>query len=204
MCGCYSIAVLNLRKLQKEHTNSECVVEYEQLVSGSEEEVTYYLTRFARRAGWPSVTERRLRDEPLTSEDLAVCNGVLEDISREFGIAADSETVARLASIIIELFRQGVRDAATLRMLAAATRETEWLATAKDCVTWQASCEMRLAKSSILLVTVSAEWMDWAWEHPFAEAIGNLIMDGGAATSNSATGLFLPKAIGRFAARRSR
>jgi len=50
---------------------------------------------------------------------------VLEDISREFGIAVDSETVARLAPIIIELFRQGVRDAATLRMLAAATRETE-------------------------------------------------------------------------------
>lgn len=51
MCECYSIAVLNLRKLQKEHSDSKCVVEYEQLVSGIEEEVTYYLTRFARRAG---------------------------------------------------------------------------------------------------------------------------------------------------------
>jgi hypothetical protein len=50
---------------------------------------------------------------------------VLENISREYGIAADSVTVARLASIIIELFRQGVRDPAMLRMLAAATRETD-------------------------------------------------------------------------------
>ena len=71
------------------------------------------------------MTERRLRDEPLTSEDLALCNGVLEDISREFRIAPDRETVTRLASIIIELFRQGVRDPAMLRMLAAATRETD-------------------------------------------------------------------------------
>lgn len=69
--------------------------------------------------------ERRVRDEPLTSEDLAVCNGVLDDISREFGFGADKEIVARLASIIIELFRQGVRDPETLRMLAAATRETD-------------------------------------------------------------------------------
>ncbi len=51
MCECYSIAVLNLRKLQKGHSDSECVVEYEQLVSGIEEEVTYDLTRFARKAG---------------------------------------------------------------------------------------------------------------------------------------------------------
>ena len=71
------------------------------------------------------MTKRRLRDEPLSSEDLFLCNMVLEDISREFGIAADKDTVARLASIIIELFRQGVRDPATLKMLAAATRETD-------------------------------------------------------------------------------
>jgi hypothetical protein len=71
------------------------------------------------------VTERRLRDEPLTSEDLAVCNIVLDDISREFSMAAEREKVARLASIIIELFRQGVRDRATLKILAAATQETD-------------------------------------------------------------------------------
>jgi hypothetical protein len=66
-----------------------------------------------------------LRDEPLTSEDLAVCNIVLDDISREFSMAAEREKVARLASIIIELFRQGVRDRATLKILAAATQETD-------------------------------------------------------------------------------
>ncbi|OCJ03738.1 hypothetical protein A6U87_17535 [Rhizobium sp. AC44/96] len=66
-----------------------------------------------------------LRDMPLTSEDLAVCNTVLDDISREFGIVADTQTVARLASIIIELFRQGVRDPEQLKLLAAATREEE-------------------------------------------------------------------------------
>ncbi len=71
------------------------------------------------------MTERRLRDEPLTSEDLAVCNIVLDDISREFSMAAEREKVARLASIIIELFRQGVRDRATLKILAAATQETD-------------------------------------------------------------------------------
>lgn len=65
----------------------------------------------------------RLRDQPLTSEDLAVCNTVLDDIAGEFGIVADKQTVARLASIIIELFRQGVRDPDQLKLLAAATRE---------------------------------------------------------------------------------
>jgi hypothetical protein len=65
----------------------------------------------------------RIRDEPLTSEDLAVCNMVLDDISAEFSIVADKQSVARLASIIIELFRQGVRDPEQLKLLASATRE---------------------------------------------------------------------------------
>jgi hypothetical protein len=51
MCECYSIAVLQLRELRKQDSASECVVEYEQLVSGIEEEVAYYLARFARKAG---------------------------------------------------------------------------------------------------------------------------------------------------------
>jgi len=58
--------------------------------------------------------EPRLRDEPLTSEDLAL-----------FGIVSDKQNVARLASIIIELFRQGVRDLAQLKMLASATWEND-------------------------------------------------------------------------------
>jgi hypothetical protein len=67
----------------------------------------------------------RLRDQPLTSEDLVVCNAVLDDISREFGIVGDTQKVTRVASIIIELFRQGVRDPEQLKLLAAATREEE-------------------------------------------------------------------------------
>jgi hypothetical protein len=67
----------------------------------------------------------RLRDQPLTSEDLAVCNNVLNEISLEFDIAPDTQTVSRLASIIIELFRQGVRDPEQLKLLTAATREED-------------------------------------------------------------------------------
>ena len=51
MCECYSIAVLHLRKLQKQDNDSEYMVEYEELLSGIEEEVAYYLTYFARKAG---------------------------------------------------------------------------------------------------------------------------------------------------------
>lgn len=51
MCECYSIAVLNLRKLQKQESDIEHVIEYEQLIYGIEEEVSYYLTRFAKKAG---------------------------------------------------------------------------------------------------------------------------------------------------------
>jgi hypothetical protein len=65
----------------------------------------------------------RLRDEPLTSEDLAVCNNVLDDISADFNIVADKQSVAQIASIIIELFRHGVRDPAQLKLLAGATRD---------------------------------------------------------------------------------
>lgn len=65
------------------------------------------------------------RDVPLTSDDLAICNMILDDVSAQFGVVADRETVARLASIIIELFRQGVRDPNQLRMLAAETRRKD-------------------------------------------------------------------------------
>jgi hypothetical protein len=67
--------------------------------------------------------ETRLRDYPLSSEDLAICNEVLDEISDEFLISSDKDTVARVASIVIELFRQGVRDPSQLKLLVAATRE---------------------------------------------------------------------------------
>jgi hypothetical protein len=62
------------------------------------------------------------RDKPLTSEDLAVCNNVLDDLCARMDIT-DNETVARLASIIIELYRQGVHEPEQLKLLAGATRD---------------------------------------------------------------------------------
>jgi hypothetical protein len=63
------------------------------------------------------------RDEPLTSEDMTVCNHVLDELCRELGLVNDKIVVARLASIIIELYRQGVRDQDQLKLLAGATRK---------------------------------------------------------------------------------
>lgn len=67
--------------------------------------------------------QKNRRDEPLTSEDLRICNDVLKALSREQGIEKDKEAVTRLAAMIIELYRQGVRDPGQLAVLAGATRE---------------------------------------------------------------------------------
>ncbi|WP_179213841.1 hypothetical protein [Rhizobium sullae] len=52
----------------------------------------------------------RLRDVPLTSEDLAICDMVLDELCAEFQLANGRSVVDHLASIIIELYRQGVRE----------------------------------------------------------------------------------------------
>ncbi|SCW82961.1 hypothetical protein SAMN02927900_05414 [Rhizobium mongolense subsp. loessense] len=62
------------------------------------------------------------RDEPLTSEDLTVCNNVLDELCAQMDIT-DDETVTHLASIIIELYRQGVHEPEQLKLLAGATRD---------------------------------------------------------------------------------
>lgn len=62
------------------------------------------------------------RDEALTSDDLAICQNVLDVLKDEFGLADDDEDVARSAAIIIELYRQGVHDAEQLKTLVFATR----------------------------------------------------------------------------------
>ena len=62
------------------------------------------------------------RDLPLTSDDLNVCNLVLDRLVKKLGIASDKDSVASLAAIIIELFRQGVHDVEQLELLAGATR----------------------------------------------------------------------------------
>jgi hypothetical protein len=66
----------------------------------------------------------RQRDIPLTSDDLRACNLALKAISRSSGIEKDAVAVSRLASIIIELWRQGVQDVEQLKLLAGATVES--------------------------------------------------------------------------------
>ncbi|MBB3310314.1 hypothetical protein FHT78_002057 [Rhizobium sp. BK196] len=62
------------------------------------------------------------RDEALTSDDLAVCQKVLDAVKAEFKFADDEEEVSRSAAIIIELYRQGVHDEEQLKTLVFATR----------------------------------------------------------------------------------
>lgn len=67
-------------------------------------------------------TNASQRDAPLTSQDLRVCNDVLDHLMDTLGIAKDKDNVASLAAIIIELFRQGVHDPIQLELLAGASR----------------------------------------------------------------------------------
>jgi hypothetical protein len=48
MCECYSIAVLFLRDLRTKRGCGEQIDAYEELVAGIEQEVSFYLTGFAR------------------------------------------------------------------------------------------------------------------------------------------------------------
>jgi len=65
--------------------------------------------------------EENSRDQPLTSEDLAICNTVFDDLRGRHRIKDDKVGASRLAAIIIELYRQGVREPAQLALLAGAT-----------------------------------------------------------------------------------
>ena len=62
------------------------------------------------------------RDQPMTSEDLAVCQEVLDAVKSEFQLDADDEETSRAASIIIELYRQGVHNFDQLKVLVFAAR----------------------------------------------------------------------------------
>jgi hypothetical protein len=48
MCECYSLAVLHLRELRKVGCDEERIDEYEQFVSGIEEELECYLSDLGR------------------------------------------------------------------------------------------------------------------------------------------------------------
>ncbi|MDF0697210.1 hypothetical protein PYR71_11965 [Rhizobium sp. MC63] len=58
------------------------------------------------------------RDEPLASEDLAVCRRVHEALCNRLDIDRSSEEAHRLGALIIELYRQGVHDETQLCLLA--------------------------------------------------------------------------------------
>jgi hypothetical protein len=68
--------------------------------------------------------ERHLRgrDQPMTSEDLAICQRVLDTVKAEFQLDVDDEETSRAAAIIIELYRQGVQNFDQLKVLVFAAR----------------------------------------------------------------------------------
>ncbi|MGO7317232.1 hypothetical protein ACCS95_02215 [Rhizobium ruizarguesonis] len=59
---------------------------------------------------------------PLDSRDLATCQRVFDKFSANYGVARNSDEAERMASIIIELYRQGVRDPDHLQSMVEAAR----------------------------------------------------------------------------------
>lgn len=63
-----------------------------------------------------------IRDQPLTSEDLDICQRAFDTALFELNIDKENEEAERVAAIIIALFRQGVCDERHLIALVSATR----------------------------------------------------------------------------------
>ncbi|MBY3581860.1 hypothetical protein HJA77_11880 [Rhizobium bangladeshense] len=59
---------------------------------------------------------------PLDSRDLETCRRVFDKLSAGYAVARDSDEAGRMASIIIELYRQGVRDPNHLQSMVEAAR----------------------------------------------------------------------------------
>ncbi|MGO6678837.1 hypothetical protein [Rhizobium leguminosarum] len=59
---------------------------------------------------------------PLDSRDLEICQRVFDKIRSEYQVAKDSDEAERMASIIIELYRKGVRDPDHLQSMVEAAR----------------------------------------------------------------------------------
>ncbi|NKJ39345.1 hypothetical protein [Rhizobium sp. SG570] len=70
------------------------------------------------------MTERFVsrHDEPLTSNDLEICQRALDGILARLKVGKDTEEAQRAAAIIIELYRQGVHQDKQLVELAAVAR----------------------------------------------------------------------------------
>ncbi len=58
-------------------------------------------------------------DEPLTSNDLDICQRALDEALTRLKIGKDTEEAQRAAAIVIERYRQGVHQAKQLVELAA-------------------------------------------------------------------------------------
>ncbi len=61
-------------------------------------------------------------DQALTSDDLAICDRVLATGKAEFGLDEGSEELTQSASIIIELYREGVHNEQQLSVLGCGAR----------------------------------------------------------------------------------
>lgn len=71
-----------------------------------------------------TMNERKIadRDQAMTSEGLALCAQVLEAVKAEFQLSDNDEEMSRSAAIIIELYRQGIRNFDQLKILVFAAR----------------------------------------------------------------------------------
>ena len=67
-------------------------------------------------------TIRNRSQVPLDSCDLETCQRVFDKISSDHAVAKDSDEAQRMASIIIDLYRQGVRDPNHLSAMVEAAR----------------------------------------------------------------------------------
>ncbi|ANK88903.1 MULTISPECIES: hypothetical protein [unclassified Rhizobium] len=59
---------------------------------------------------------------PLDSRDLETCQRVFDKLRADYAVARDSDEAERMASIVIELYRQGVRDPNHLQSMVEAAR----------------------------------------------------------------------------------
>ncbi|MET3854270.1 MULTISPECIES: hypothetical protein [unclassified Rhizobium] len=60
------------------------------------------------------------RDLPLFSDDLDVISNVLDEVCEDRGVGRRTQEAERLGAVMIQLYRQGVRDGAKLAALTKA------------------------------------------------------------------------------------
>ncbi|EJL50366.1 MULTISPECIES: hypothetical protein [unclassified Rhizobium] len=60
------------------------------------------------------------RDLPLFSDDLDLLSGVLDDVCKDRGLERNTSAAETIGALLIQLYRQGVRDQGKLSALAKA------------------------------------------------------------------------------------